>query len=68
MKIELNDDKDLLYYDIIQLLREIRITLSPADLKATLNRHKAIMAFLLDYQKCSLKELEDRIDAVTKMD
>ena len=50
-RIPVTDSKELLYQDIIDLLREIRLTLSPSDLKATLNRHVSIRNFLLRNQK-----------------
>lgn len=67
-RIPVTDSKELLYQDIIDLLREIRLTLSPSDLKATLNRHVSIRNFLISQQKVEICDLEKRIDELTKID
>lgn len=50
-----------LYSDIVKLLRELKLTLGPQGLSATLSRHKVLKRFMIEYQTEYLKNLEDKI-------
>ena len=50
-----------LYKDILQLLRDVKLTQGPSAVTATLQRHKSIKRFLFDYQKENIKNLEDKM-------
>lgn len=58
-----NSKRLQLYSDIIDLMRDIKLTESPAGLASTLRRHKPIALFLRDTQSILLCDYEDDINS-----
>lgn len=73
MKISVKDkdynftSSDALYEYIIRLLSDLKLTLGPEGLSATLRRHKKIFNWLIEYQSSELKIIEDNLDDFVKL-
>lgn len=50
-----------LYCEIIDLLKEIKLTTGPVGLDSTLKRRPEIRKFLLNYQKRTLEDYTEEI-------
>lgn len=62
MNIEVSHEP-MYYRDIINLLSEIKLTLGGQGLLYTLNRHKSIKKYIVDYQRDSIAYYEKLIDS-----
>lgn len=54
-------DRETLYNSLVALLRDIKLTLGPSGLDATLRRHKDIREFLKSYQTDEIQALESQL-------
>lgn len=61
MIIEINDRTENLYNDILELLRDLKVTQGPMAVNSTLSRHKDIKEFLIEYQKSKLTDIQDKM-------
>lgn len=59
--VNVNDLNLDLYGDLIRFFRELKITLGPSGVNATLRHHPKIKQFLIDYQKSYLKSIEEKM-------
>lgn len=50
------------YYELIDLLNDIKLTMGPLALSSTLNRHPSLKQLALDFQKLKLETLELSLD------
>ena len=50
-----------LYSNIMDLLKEVKLTYGGEGLNSTLKRHKKLMLFLQKYQKTTIIDLESKI-------
>lgn len=53
--------KDMLYYRLIELLTEVKLVQGNMALNSTINRHKDIKEFMLQYQVDTLQDIEESV-------
>lgn len=53
---------DSIYYDLIDVLNEIKLTQGPLGVTGTLSKHPNLRNFLLNHQKLKIKILENAYD------
>lgn len=58
--------KDMLYYRLIELLTEVKLVQGNMALNSTINRHKDIKEFMLQYQVDTLQDIEESVKLLTE--
>ncbi len=58
--------KDMLYYRLIELLHEVKLVQGNMALNSTLNRHRSVKEFLLQYQVDTLQDIEESVKLLSE--
>lgn len=53
--------KDMLYFRLIELLTEVKLVQGNMALNSTINRHKEVKEFMLQYQVDTLQDIEESV-------
>lgn len=58
----MEESPEVIYYELLDLLGEIKITQGPLAVSSTLNRHPLLKSFIIERQKLKLSSLELYLD------